>query len=96
MAGDEQYSKKIYLMLSADGRINLDEIYQGGACDLPALDPDIELPPISLHKLAKILTKRILDYPDETDANELETVLGQFDECRDIIKTAIKKRDSKT
>ncbi len=96
MADDNQYSKTVYLMLTSDGRIWLEKIIQDGSLEPLELDPEIEIAPISIQELIRISTTNILNHPDEEDATELEDILSHFETGADIIKSAIKKRDSKT
>lgn len=96
MADDRKYSKTVYLMLTSDGRVSLEKIIQDGSFEPLELDPEIELAPISIQDLIRISTTNILKYPDEEDTSELEDILSHFETGADIIKSAIKKRDSKT
>jgi len=96
MADDSEYSKTIYLMLTSNGNISLEKIIQDGSFEPLELDPEIELAPISIQELIRISTTNILKYPDEEATSELEDILSHFETGADIIKSAIKKRDSKT
>jgi len=95
VADDKVFSKTIYLMLSASGGISLDEVYYLLGSDEPDLDPDIDLPSITIQELAENAISRIEKFPDEEDRGELERLLCSLNSCSDLVSEAIKRRDSK-
>ncbi len=95
MVSQADYSQTLYLSLLPSGGITLDKDYCEAGTDTPALDPDIVLAPISMLQLTQIAADTILKLPDQNDPNELENLLASIDKCLEMVKSAIKKRESK-
>jgi len=93
MADTRGYTKKIHLMLLPSGKLALETVIQDGSFEPQEVDPEIELDPISVQELLRILTTSIVTQPDEDTQTELEDILEHFQTSVGMIKEAIKKRD---
>jgi len=94
MADPRGYTKKIHLMLLPNGNLALETVIQDGSFEPQELDPEIELDPISVQELLRILTTSIVTQPDEETETELEDILEHFETGVGMINDAIKKRNS--
>jgi len=81
-------------MLLPSGKIALETVIQDGSFEPQELDPDITLAPISVQELLRILTTSIVKNPDADTPSELEDILEHFEVSAQMIKDAIKARDS--
>lgn len=95
MAGEKSYTKKLFLRLTSDGQIALDEEYMWDGCDTPEIDPDIELAPVPLQKLTQLLSKLYLAEPEKEDIDRLKKTLSEINACGDILDKAIKTLEAK-
>lgn len=95
MAQDTKYTKKLFLHLQSDGRIALDTEYMWDGCDTPEIDPEIELTPVPLQKLAELLSKLYLATAEKGDAGILRKTLSEINASGTIIENAIKEIEAK-
>ena len=96
MSTDQDPINKIFLLLQSNGCIVLDKEYLWDGCDTPELDPSIELPPISIRKLAELCSARNLDWPERAEAEKLKVLLNELNESAALIEDTIKKIEAKT
>lgn len=95
MAKDIDYTKKLFLRLQSNGAIALDTEYMWDGCDTPEIDPEIELAPVPLRKLAQLLSKLYIATAEKEDADTLRVTLSEIRASGDIIENAIKEIEAK-
>ena len=95
MAEDKEYTKKLFLRLQTNGYITIDDDYLWDGCDTPEIDPEIELTPVRLQKLAQILSNLYLDTPEKEDVERLEITLAEINASGVIIEKTIKEIQAK-
>ena len=81
---------KIFLRLQSDGSFVLDKEYLWDGCDTPELDPTIEMPPITIRKLAELVRSRNLGWPEFGEAEKLKSLLAELKASAEIIEDTIK------
>lgn len=86
MTDEKTYTKKIFLRLQTNGYITIDDDYLWDGCDTPEIDPDIELKPVSLVKLAQLTSNLYADDNEFEDIERLETLLTELNTSREIIE----------
>lgn len=96
MPEDPNSINKIYLMLQSNGYIVLDKDHLWDGCDTPELPASIEMPPVSIRKLAELCSARNLDWSDQAEADKLKVLLGELKESASIIEDTIKRIEAKT
>ena len=89
MPSGQDNINKIFLLLQNSGELILDKEYLWDGCDTPELDPSIELPPISIPKLAQLVRSRNLDWPELGEAEKLKILLKELRDSADIIEDTI-------
>ncbi len=89
MPSGQDNINKIFLLLQNSGELILDKEYLWDGCDTPELDPSIELPPISIRKLAQLVRSRNLDWPELGEAEKLKILLKELRDSADIIEDTI-------
>lgn len=89
MPKEQDHSNKIFLLLQSNGYLVLDKEYLWDGCDTPELDPSIEMPPISIKKLAELVRSRNVDWPELGEAEKLKTLLAELKDSADIIEDTI-------
>ncbi len=95
MAESKDYTKKLFLQLQSDGKISLAEDYLWDGCDTPEIDPEIKLAPVSIQKLAQLLSDLYLDHPEKEDVERLKKALAEINASRNIIENALKTIEAK-
>ena len=95
MTDEKTYTKKIFLRLQINGSITLDRDYLWDGCDTPEIDPEIELTPVPLTKLAQLVANLNLDHPEKNDIERLNKLLTELNASADIIASAIKTIEAK-
>jgi len=93
MADESRYTKKIHLMLLPNGQLALDTVFQDGSFEPLELDPEINLDPVTVQDLLRVLTDSLDTQADQDAPLELESILSHFELSVGLIKDAIKKRD---
>lgn len=91
MSTEQDRINRIFLLLQSNGYLVLDKDYLWDGCDTPELDPSIEMPPISIRKLAELVRSRNLDWPELGEAEKLKDLLSELKACADIIEGTIKQ-----
>lgn len=95
MADDTKYTKKLFLRLRSDGFIEIDDDYFWDGCDTPEIDPEIELTPVALSKLAQLTADLNLCEVEKADIERLKKLLAELKTSSDIINAAINKIEAK-
>ena len=88
---DQERANKIFLLLQSNGYLVLDKDYLWDGCDTPELDPSIEMPPITIRKLAELVRSRNLELPEKGEAEKLKILLKELRDSADIIEDTISK-----
>lgn len=73
----------------------MDKDYLWNGCDTPEFDSSIELPPISIRKLAELVRSRNLEWPEKGEAEKLKTLLQELRDSADIIEDTIAQIEAK-
>lgn len=94
MPKEQDRVNKIFLLLQSNGHLVLDKEYLWDGCDTPELDPSIDMPPISIRKLAQLVRSRNLDWPELGEAEKLKTLLTELRVSAEIIEDTISKIES--
>lgn len=94
MPKEQDRVNKIFLLLQSNGYLVLDKEYLWDGCDTPELDPSIDMPPISIRKLAQLVRSRNLDWPELGEAEKLKTLLTELRVSAEIIEDTISKIES--
>ena len=89
MPKDQDPINKIFLLLQSNGNLVLDKEYLWDGCDTPELDLTIEMPPISIRKLAELVRSRNVDWPELGEAEKLKILLTELKDSADIIEDTI-------
>ena len=95
MAGETPTTKKLFLRLDSSGVIALDTDYMWDGCDTPEIDPEIDLKPVPLQKLAQLLSTLYLDTAEKEDVDRLKITLSEINASGAIIEKAIKEIEAK-
>ena len=95
MAQDTKYTKKLFLQLQSNGAISLATEYMWDGCDTPEIDPEIELAPVPLQKLAQLLSNLYLATAEKGDAKVLKKTLHEINASGVIIENAIKEIEAR-
>ena len=95
MADDAPTTKKLFLRLDSSGVIALDTDYMWDGCDTPEIDPEIDLKPVPLQKLAQLLSTLYLDTAEKEDVDRLKITLSEINASGAIIEKAIKEIEAK-
>lgn len=86
---DQDPINKIFLLLQSNGNLVLDKEYLWDGCDTPELDPSIDMPPISIRKLAELVRSRNVDWPELGEAKKLQILLTELKDSAGIIEDTI-------
>ena len=95
MAGETPTTKKLFLRLDSSGVIALDTEYMWDGCDTPEIDPEIDLKPVPLQKLAQLLSTLYLDTAEKEDVDRLKITLAEIKASAAIIEKTIKQIEAK-
>ena len=95
MADDKKYTKKIFLRLQTNGYIVIDDDYLWDGCDTPEIDPEIKLKPVSLLKLAQLISNLYSDDNEVEDIERFEKLLGDMNASRDVIERRLNEIKAK-
>ena len=95
MADDTSYTQQLFLRLDASGFIGLDRDYMWDGCDTPEIDPEIDLTPVPLQKLARLLAALYIETAEKDDAAKLKITLSEIRASGVIIEKAIKDIEAK-
>jgi len=90
MTDSQEFTKKLFLRLNSNGSIELDRDYLWDGCDTPEIDPGIELTPVSILKLTKLLADLYLNEPEQADIARLELLLKQIKASGEVVEKTIK------
>ena len=96
MPKDPDTINKIFLLLQSNGYIVLDKDHLWDGCDTPQLDPSIEMPPVSIRKLAELCRDRNLEWSEQAEADKLKVLLNELKDSATIIADTIKQIEAKT
>lgn len=95
MAGETDYTKKLFLRLNSNGCIELDGDYLWDGCDTPEIDPDIDLSPVPLLKLTQLLCGLYSDDNEKADIKRFKKLAAEIDASGDIVRQLIKTIEAK-
>lgn len=96
MPTEPERINKIFLLLQSNGYLALDKDYLWDGCETPEFDPSIELPPISIRKLAELVRSRNLEWPEKIEAGKLRILLKELRDSAEIIEDTIAKIEAQT